>query len=198
MDSKDHVAKSRESYTSGTPGSDSTAIAPQRVGPTPRASSADSRSSSRGTPQREAGGAKSTSLEGYEGSKSQIIFKESGAAVNIIRSPFKDSAMLDPKAMEGEVNIMDLVDRYEEQPTMVDAPLRKPPAKTLGGTRQARRRGRQPGISEETVFDNIEDDKSGRTKSEDYGKENETYENLPTPPNEKEKEKKKNMPKEGT
>ncbi|KAL6736338.1 hypothetical protein Aduo_006702 [Ancylostoma duodenale] len=229
MDNKDHASKSREN-TATTPGSDSTANAPQRVGPTPRATSADSRSSSRGTPQREAGGAKSTSVEGYEGSKegfaqeqetmegtdtgaeAQPVEKESGAAVNIIRSPFKDSAMLDPKAVEGEMNIMDLVDRYEEQPTMVDAPLRRPPPKK-GGT---------PGISEETVFDNIEDDKSGRTKSEkallaakrkeqggenypydnlgedakaeeeeDYGKDNETYENLPTPPNEKEKKKEK-------
>ncbi|KAK6738602.1 hypothetical protein RB195_020609 [Necator americanus] len=88
------------------------------------------------------------------------------AVMNIERSPLKESAMLDPtKPSEFAPNIIDLVQRYEEQPTMKDVTLRvvkakKPLQKPRG------RRGRKPGYSEETVFDNIEEDKSGRTKSE--------------------------------
>ncbi|EYC37725.1 hypothetical protein Y032_0769g2197 [Ancylostoma ceylanicum] len=275
MDGKENAERSTENtHISTTPGSDSTGNVPRRVEPTPRGSSSHSRSSSRKTPQRAAGGAKSTSIESHEvdgfdgwylqtsfvsttlarvtlhifkeafaqeqetmeatdsGAEGQPVEKESGAVVNIIKSPFKDSAMLDPKGVEEEANIMDIVNRYEEQPTM-ETTLRRPKPKRLLGTRQAlRKKGRRPGVSEETVFDNIEDDKSGRTKSEkallaakrkeqgenygydnlgedakadeeerrlgrieglgkELGKENETYENLPTPPKEKEKEKEK-------
>ncbi|ETN72869.1 hypothetical protein NECAME_13707 [Necator americanus] len=52
------------------------------------------------------------------------------AVMNIERSPLKESAMLDPtKPSEFAPNIIDIVQRYEEQPTMKDVTLRVVKAK---------------------------------------------------------------------
>ncbi|EYC37723.1 hypothetical protein Y032_0769g2197 [Ancylostoma ceylanicum] len=73
MDGKENAERSTENtHISTTPGSDSTGNVPRRVEPTPRGSSSHSRSSSRKTPQRAAGGAKSTSIESHEGSKVSV------------------------------------------------------------------------------------------------------------------------------